>query len=207
MISSIFERLKKAGLFGLLFFVFLGLSAQNRWSPRDSFHRAMMQTPGFRVGFDGRNSYLAGQPVNVKGFRYGLDYGKVGLFTGYYTTTLRKINETDTITFDYRYQSTTMEYYVHQSYRFEVVTSFQLGIGFATKYRNSAVIENKTIIPAEFGLGATVRFLRYLGFYAGTGMRVSLYNGSQFTGPFYSYGFTMFTGTLYRDLKKLTQKK
>ncbi|MBL7813124.1 MAG: hypothetical protein JNL57_12955 [Bacteroidetes bacterium] len=196
--------MKRGGILLGLFASWGVAFSQSGWNPRDSFRRAMSNVPpGLRLSFDGRNSFLSGRPIAIKGARFGFDYGKVALFTGIYTTQLSKTDNSDTQSFNYNYQSSTIEYYVHQSYRFEVVTSFQLGLGKSVHYHNRKKIEDKWIFPAEFGVGGTVRFLRYLGFCAGMGIRVSAVNGTQFTGPYYSYGFTMFTGTLARDLKKL----
>jgi hypothetical protein len=180
------------------------------WNPRDSFHRALARIPGFRLGFDSRNSVLAGLPVGVNGFRYGLDYGKVALWTGYYSSRLLRTLEADTVNQGFEYTSSTLEYYVHQSWRFELVTSFQAGLGRYWDYQKSGtgiVRQNAGyIVPLEMGLGGTVRFLRYFGFYAGIGIRVTPFNPTAFNGPYWSYGLTYFTGTMYRDSKKLMKK-
>lgn len=180
------------------------------WNPRDSFHRAIARTPGFRLGFDSRNSVLSGLPVGVNGFRYGLDYGKVALWTGYYSSRLLRTLEADTVNQGFEYTSSTLEYYAYQSWRFEIVTSFQAGLGRYWDYQKSGagfVRKNAGyIVPLEMGLGGTVRFLRYFGFYAGVGIRVTPFNATSFNGPYWSYGLTYFTGTMYRDYKKLVKK-
>jgi hypothetical protein len=198
-------------LFVLILFSSGMLRAQDsstrwKWNPVDSYHNALMNVPGFRLGFDSRNSLLGGVPVTVNGLRYGLNYGKMALWTGYYSSRLFRAIDTDTFNLGFNYVSSTIEYYVHQSWRFEVVNSFQLGIGNSWEYRKSGQnfvkYRNGVIVPVEFGLGGTVRFLRYFGFYAGVGVRVGVFNSTSFTGPYWSYGLTYFTGTMYRDAKK-----
>lgn len=180
------------------------------WNPRDSFHRALTRIPGFRMSFDSRNSVLAGIPVGVNGLRYGLDYGKVALWTGYYSSRLLRTLEADTLNQGFEYTSSTLEYYVYQTWRFELVTSFQAGLGRYWDYHtqgNTILRKNAGyIVPLEMGLGGTVRFLRYFGFYAGVGVRLTPLNATSFNGPYWSYGFTYFTGTMYRDAKKLMKK-
>jgi hypothetical protein len=186
-------------------------STRVRWNPVDTVRTYLMRTPGLRLGFDSRKSIMGGVPVDVNGLRYGLDFGKVAVWTGYYNSRLLQTLEQDTLNQGFAYTSSTLEYYVHQSWRFEVVTSFQAGIGNGWEYRKSGADVKKakigTIIPLEAGIGGTVRFLRYFGFYAGVGIRVSGLETTNFTGPYWSYGLTYFTGTMYRDAKKWMKKK
>lgn len=178
--------------------------------PRDTIKKALQKRPGYRIGLDGRNSFLNGNQVKVAGARYGLDYGKVALFTGLYSTQFVQIKERDTAYAGFNYMSSTLEYYIYQSWRFEVVNSYQLGFGTGYDYRQSGSTKLRsfqgTIVPVEIGIGGTVRFLRYLGFGAGLGVRVSLTNGRGFSGSYYYYGLTFFTGTMYRDAKKLFKR-
>lgn len=180
------------------------------WSPKDSFQRAMRKVPGFRVGLDGRNSFLSGTAVYIRGARYGLDYGKVAFFTGYYKSGFRKIQEGDTFSTSFSYASTTFEYYVHQSWRFEVVTSYQIGWGYGRIDYNRpgkhTTVFDGNIIPVEIGIGGTMRFLRYFGVSAGLGLRLSLVQEPGFSGSYYYGGLTYYTGTMYRDYKKWRAK-
>jgi hypothetical protein len=185
-------------------------TARIRWNPVDTVRLSFMKTPGLRVGFDSRKSIMSGVPVDVNGLRYGLDFGKTAVWTGYYNSRLLQSLEKDTLNQGFEYISSTLEYYVHQSWRFEVVTSFQAGIGNGWEYRKSGADIKRanigTIIPVEAGIGGTVRFLRYFGFYAGVGVRLSGLQTTGFTGPYWSYGLTYFTGTMYRDTKKWFRK-
>ena len=193
--------------------VFTGAShaqVHGAWNPLDSAKQALTKRPGFRMGLDGRNSFLNGQAVKVAGGRYGFDYGKIALFTGIYSTTFAKFGTTDTAYAGFSYMSSTLEYYLYQSWRFEVVNSYQIGFGNGFDYFKSGNEVKRnfsgTIIPVETGIGGTVRFLRYLGFSAGLGIRMSLKNGTGFSGSYYYYGLTFFTGTMYKDAKKLFKK-
>lgn len=193
-----------------LAFLAFTLQAQNsayiRWNPVDSVRLALMKTPGLRVGFDSRKSIMGGVPVDINGLRYGLDYGKVAVWTGYYNSRLWQTLAEDTLNQGFEYISSTLEYYVYQSWRFEVVTSFQAGIGNGWEYRKNGTDIKRAnlglILPLEAGVGGTVRFLRYFGFYAGVGARLSGLQTTSFTGPYWSYGFTCFTGTMFRDSRK-----
>ena len=181
-----------------------------RWNPVDSYQRALRTIPGFRLGFDSRRSVMSGVPVNVSGLRYGLDYGKMALWTGWYRSNMFRTVDLDTFNQGFSYVSSTLEYYVHQSWRFEVVTSFQAGLGWGWDYKKKGNTVERfnqgTIVPLEFGVGGTVRFLRYFGFYGGVGIRVSALRNTSFTGPYWSFGLTYFTGTMYRDARKWWRK-
>ena len=209
-----FRAVRKGTGFVFLMLVLFGLKAQDtariRWNPIDTFRLAMLKTPGLRLGFDSRKSIMSGVPVDVNGLRYGLDFGKVALWTGYYNSRLFQTIDKDTLNQGFEYYSSTLEYYVHQSWRFEVVTSFQAGIGNGWEYRKRGADIRKanlgTIVPLEAGIGGTVRFLRYFGFYAGVGVRFSGMQTTNFTGPYWSYGLTYFTGTMYKDGKKWINK-
>lgn len=193
-------------------FSFWGARAQDKgvWLPHDSVRYALDRSPGFRVGLDGRNSFLNGQAVKVAGFRYGLNYGKVALFTGLYSTRMARLGEKDTSITGFSYMSSTFEYYLYQSWRFEIVNSYQFGFGNGYDYFKSGNEIKRNfqgvIMPVEVGIGGTVRFLRYLGFGAGIGIRMSLVNSQGFSGSYYYYGLTFFTGTMYRDAKKWLKK-
>lgn len=162
------------------------------------------------MGLDGRHSFLSGQPVKFWGGRYGLDFGKVALFTGLYNGSYAKSGEGDTFYTSFNYMSSTFEYYVHQSWRFEVVTSCQVGWGYGTLVQRNSHTHKSfagNIIPVEFGIGGSMRVLRYFGFSAGVGLRLSMVQQTGFSGTYYYGGLTYYTGTMYRDFKKLTRKR
>lgn len=192
-----------------------GLSNAQAWKPRDSVRHHMLKRPDWAVGLDGRQSFVSGHPVTIAGARYGLDYGKVGFYTGMYGTNLQLFQDKDSIYYRYQYMSCTFEYYLYETWRWQLVTSFQAGyggglIGGARKIEKladgSTITTKKVIIPLEAGISGTVRFLRYFGFYVGIGFRLSPINSGGFSGPYYGAGLTYFTGTMWRDTKKLYRK-
>ena len=199
--------------FALVLLMTSTLLVQAQWRPQDSIRRALdLNAPGgFRVSFDGRNSFLKGQAINVGGARFGLDYGKIALYTGVYRTSMSLFRGEDSLHTGFNYVSSTLEYYIHQSWRFEVVNSYQIGFGTVSEMRKVGNTVTRRaqgyVIPLETGIGGTVRFLRYLGFCAGVGIRVGHNrNISGFSGSYYYYGFTCFTGTMYRDFRKLVKR-
>ncbi|MBS3914968.1 MAG: hypothetical protein KG003_10740 [Bacteroidetes bacterium] len=200
----------RRSIFIALFFLGFG-SAHASWAPRDSVRYALYaNSPGFRVGLDGRNSFLNGHAVRVGGLRFGFDYKKIGVYTGYYNTNFVEFGATDTIHTGFGYVSSTLEYSLYRTWRFEVVNTYQIGLGNAFDRRISGTDVTRNfqgvVVPVEAGLSGTVRFLRYFGFCAGFGIRLSPFNSYGFTGTYYSFGLTFFTGTMYRDAKKLYHK-
>ncbi len=186
------------------------LAGQGKWSPADSFRHYMRRKPDLAVGLDGRQSFISGHPVTITGARFGFDYWKIGFYTGLYSTNLRLVKDQDSFYSNYAYQSSTFDYYLYQTWRWQLVTTWQLGYGRELKTirhaDGSTEQIKKRIIPMECGISGTVRFLRYFGFYLGYGIRFSPVNGQGFAGPYYSGGFTIMTGTLWRDTKKLYRK-
>lgn len=191
-----------------LFFIPLCSLAQGKWAPIDTVRNyTNISDGGFRMGLDGYHSFISGVQANVVGFRYGLNYGKVGVYSGYYTTNAVKSSVLDTQIVNLSYISTTIEYYIHQSWRFEVVVPIRIGYGLGVTTIKSATRDLKTgtdrIVPLEIGIGGSVRFLRYMGFAAGLGLRIGLLGDLSYSTPYYYGNFTIFTGTIYRDLKKV----
>lgn len=179
--------------------------------PADSVRIYMKRTPSLYVGLDTRQSFIGGHPVTISGAKFGLDYWKVGFYTGFYTTQLGGIfKDKDTFFSTYQYQSSSFEYYLYQAWRWQWLVNFAAGYGrsnFNVHYTDGRVThEERTILPLEMGTSATVRFLRYFGVYAGFGVRLSPLNGHGFTGTYYSAGLTCYTGTMWRDTKKLYRK-
>lgn len=197
-------------LWGVILICAACTSLEAQWSPRDSVRIALLKSPNLSLGLDGRNSFLSGNPVKVAGFRFGFDYGKIGVYTGYYNTSFAKFTSTDSLYTGFNYFSSTLDYSLYRTWRFEVVNSYQVGIGNVYDFRKAGNDVTRSfqgvVIPLEVGLTGTVRFLRYFGFCAGFGIRLSPFNSNGFNGTYYSVGLTFFTGTLYRDTKKLYQR-
>jgi len=188
----------------------LGYS-QTTWKPKDSIQLSMKNRPNFRLGLDGRQSFISGHPVTIWGLRYGLDYGKVAFYTGWYGTDLGGVfADKDTFFSQYRYQSSTLEYSLYKTWRWQLESSFQLGLGIETEVvkRRDGIVTNKQklLMPLEGGMSCRVRLLRYIGLSLGLGIRYSPINGQGFNGSFGSGGLTFYSGTLLKDTKKLFKK-
>jgi hypothetical protein len=64
--------------------LFIGETAA-QVNPIDSIRTALQNGGSFAIGLDGRNSFIAGSPARVMGFRVGMDCGTVRLYTGLYS--------------------------------------------------------------------------------------------------------------------------
>ncbi len=165
---------------------------------------------GFRLGFDGRQSYIAGRSAAVAGIRYGLNYGKIACYAGYYSSSMLRASAADTQTINLNYVAYTTEYYLKEKWRYDLYIPVAIGYGVKQEYFKTSAGElsynNAYFIPAEIGIGGTVRFLRYFGLAASTGYRLGLINGKNFTAPYYSIGLTYYTGTMWKDTKRAYKK-
>jgi len=185
---------------------------------RDSLRLWFAAKSTLTMSLDGRSSFIGSAPASVLGARIGWDYGRVGVYAGCYTlrrniVSLQSIRNGDTL---YRklgmsYASATFEYLLYKDTRWEVNVPAQLGIGLAsrTNIRNG-VQEGTTrvpMFPLEVQVTALYRIMRYAGLYAGLGFRMANGAGPSFNGSIYSMGISVFTGTLYRDLRKHMERK
>jgi hypothetical protein len=181
------------------------------WNGRDSIKMAMATAPSYSMWFDSRNSFISADPVNVFGLRYGLSWGKVSAYTGYYFTSYNQLNDGDTIQYKFNYLSSTYEYRLYKTHRFSLTAFGQLGGGLRTVNHltnNNIANKQQFFMPIEFGAYGSVRFLRYLGVGGGLGTRIALFPGGRnFSGPIYYLGFTCFPGTLYDDVKRKASKR
>jgi hypothetical protein len=181
------------------------------WNVRDSIKMAMATVPSYSMWFDSRSSFISADPVNVFGLRYGLSWGKVSAYTGYYFTSYNQLNDGDTIQYKFSYLSSTYEYRLYKTHRFSLTAFGQLGGGLRTVNHltnNNIANKQQFFMPIEFGAYGSVRFLRYLGVGGGLGTRIALFPGGRnFSGPIYYLGFTCFPGTLYDDVKRKASKR
>jgi hypothetical protein len=182
-------------------------------SVRDSLRLWFSAKPSLNMSLDGRSSFIGASPASVLGGRIGLDYGKVGLYGGLYTLRRRIENlqsrkPGDTV---YRrlgmtYASATFEYLLHKDPRWQFKIPVQLGLGVATRtlLRNGTPTETSRVpmVPLEAQICALYRLTRYLGISGGIGFRMANGGGPSYNGSIYSFGLTLFSGTLYNDLKK-----
>lgn len=185
---------------------------------RDTIRLWFAAKPTLTMSLDGRNSFIGSAPASVLGARIGWDYGRVAVFGGFYTlrrniVSLQSIRNGDTL---YRklgmsYASATFEYLLYKDTRWELKVPVQLGIGLAsrTNIRNGVqeVTTRVPMLPLEAQVTALYRFMRYAGLYAGLGFRMANGAGPSFNGSIYSMGISVFTGTLYRDLRHHMERK
>jgi hypothetical protein len=180
------------------------------WNLRDSITMALAQTPSYSMWFDSRNSFISADPVNVFGLRYGLSWGKISAYTGYYFTSYNQLNGTDSLQYKFNYLSSTYEYRLYKTHRFSLTGFAQLGGGIRTvKNLTNENLANKQqfFMPIEFGAYGSVRFLRYFGVGGGLGTRIALFPGGRnFSGPIYYLGFTAFPWTFYEDVRRKAKK-
>lgn len=180
------------------------------WNVRDSINMALAQTPSYSMWFDSRNSFISTAPVNVFGLRYGLSWGKISAYTGYYFASYNQANGTDSVQYKFSYLSSTYEYRLYKTHRFSLTGFAQLGGGIRTvNHLTNENIANQRqfFMPIEFGAYGSVRFLRYFGVGGGLGTRIALFPGGRnFSGPIYYLGFTAFPWTFYEDVRRKAKK-
>jgi len=181
------------------------------WNLKDSIRMALASVPSYSMWLDSRNSFISADPVNVFGLRYGLSWGKISAYTGYYFTSYNQGIAGDSIQYKFNYISSTYEYRLYKTHRFSLTGFAQLGGGIRTvNHLTNENIANKQqfFMPIEFGAYGSVRFLRYFGVGGGLGTRIALFPGGRnFSGPIYYLGFTCFPGTLYDDVKRKASKR
>ncbi|MFN4941371.1 MAG: hypothetical protein ACK5GM_05480 [Bacteroidota bacterium] len=180
------------------------------WNLKDSIRMALASVPSYSMWLDSRNSFISADPVNVFGLRYGLSWGKISAYTGYYFTSYNQGIAGDSIQYKFNYISSTYEYRLYKTHRFSLTGFAQLGGGIRTvNHLTNENIANKQqfFMPIEFGAYGSVRFLRYFGVGGGLGTRIALFPGGRnFSGPIYYLGFTAFPWTFYEDVRKKANK-
>ena len=188
------------------------LSKPKGFNPIDTLRYYVNKRNGrFLLSLDGKNAYINGVSSPVVGFRFGLSYDKIALYSGFYSSNYFSRTQKDTTSINFGYVATTVEYYLADNWRYDVFVPISIGIGSKTIMKTEVLSGNsrstsEAFIPVELGIGGTVRFLRYLGMAGSLGYRWSLYQGSDYSSPFWSLGFTFYTGTLWRDAKEAYKK-
>lgn len=182
-------------------------------NPIDTVKAAWQRGGSFALGLDGRNSFIAGSPARVLGFRVGMDCGSVRFYTGLYSLGKPVAGQGYTLPGDtvssklnFSYWGQTIDWRIYEDERWELAIPVQAGIGFAyrERFRNGVSQERRRpfFVPLEIQFTAIYKLTRCIGLSAGLGFRVSTLKGSSFNGPVYTYGISFFGGTLYRDLKE-----
>lgn len=182
---------------------------------RDSIRNALNTKPSIIVGFDGRNTIVSDYSNTIFGIMYGWDYGKIAVYTGVYVMKpfrLYNIQGTDTlsVSYDFSYISSTLEYDFFVNKRWRLSVPVQLGIGYGHRvnyhFNEPVRVSNPLLIPVEARFNAIYKATRYLGLGAGLGLRKSLINSSRFDGPVYSFGLVFRWGNIWKDFKKAVSK-
>ena len=187
-------------------------SKSKAFNPIDTLRYYVNKRNGrFLLSLDGKNAYINGVSSPVVGFRFGLSYDKVALYSGLYSSNYFSRTQKDTTSINFGYVATTIEYYLADNWRYDVFVPISIGIGSKTIEKTEILSGNKkntseVFVPVEIGIGGTVRFLRYLGMAGSLGYRWSLYQGSDYSSPYWSLGFTLYTGTLWRDTKEVYRR-
>lgn len=84
------------------------------WNLKDSIRMALASVPSYSMWLDSRNSFISADPVNVFGLRYGLSWGKISAYTGYYFTSYNQGIAGDSIQYKFNYISSTYEYRLYK---------------------------------------------------------------------------------------------
>lgn len=194
--------------FTVIFLCFLSVNfaKSQAWSPKDSIILSLQSSPSLIVGFDKRDSYVVGVPVNIFGLRIGYDYGKIALLGSYYSALATK----ESNTYDYTILGAIFEYHWYKTHRIRLYQTIQTGIGTVDikeidLITKNSVLKTNMIIPIETGVTANFRFLKYFGLTLGVGARTSITPDTYYTAPYYSYGIMLFTKDLIKDIKKYSK--
>ena len=176
------------------------------WNLKDSIRMALASVPSYSMWLDSRNSFISADPVNVFGLRYGLSWGKISAYTGYYFTSYNQGIAGDSIQYKFNYISSTYEYRLYKTHRFSLTGFAQLGGGIRTvNHLTNENIANKQqfFMPIEFGAYGSVRFLRYFGVGGGLGTRIALFPGGRnFQDRFTTWVLPRFHGPFTRMFER-----
>ena len=101
---------------------------KSNFKPLDSLRYYVNKRNGrFLLGLDGRNSYINGTSAPVLGIRYGLSYDKISLYTGFYSSRYFSRSKEDTLSVDYGYIATSLEYYLVDKWRYDLYVPMAVG--------------------------------------------------------------------------------
>ncbi len=135
------------------------------WNIKDSIRMALASVPSYSMWLDSRNSFISADPVNVFGLRYGLSWGKISAYTGYYFTSYNQGIAGDSIQYKFNYISSTYEYRLYKTHRFSLTGFAQLGGGIRTVNHltnETSPISNSFSCPSNLGPMAQCDFFATL---------------------------------------------
>ncbi|CAN5269191.1 hypothetical protein BH09BAC3_BH09BAC3_23580 [soil metagenome] len=183
----------------------------------------------FDFQLDNRNSFIRNRAINIWGingaiiinqrFRYGLGiYRVVTPFAPFTSLKKSSISDSDDLTerqLDMFFVMPNFRYmFIHRKW---VRASLEAAIGFgAVNYNisyqpDSAFVKKYgTFIPAGAGVELVLIPYRYIGLMGSIGYRKSLKTydiNADFDGMYYSYGVSIFVGTILKDIRYKKWKK
>lgn len=184
----------------------------------------------FIFQFDGRRSFVLGQPTPFTGLKIGLEYKEVHDFgLGFYGTKnevrAKLKNTPNEILAQLNYNTLFYQYVFYHDEKWEFNLPLNFGGGNTTirevySGTDSTVINQfgeEKILPeinynvAEFGVGAQYKIFKWFGIGSGIGYRFTFSSEERvkrlINAPTYSFKFKVFLGGLYRGIKDHYAKK
>lgn len=196
---------------------------------KDTIQASLKEKPGLTGYFDSRTSFTQNSPVSVFGMFGGLSYGRrVDIGLAYYNSInekpIRVIRNAglpwqDTLyrTIGLGYVCVRGEYTFYRTRWWEFYFPLHVGLGTGSIYEtwkeNGATYRSQhqtILLPIECGVSGIFLITKWFGISGGLGYRFNLtsfnhYNS--FSNIYYSLGFSLRTGTIYRMMKGAFKKK
>lgn len=194
----------------------------------DTIRLALKEKPGFTGYFDSRTSFTQNYPVSIFGAFGGLSYGRtVDLGLAYYNTmnekSIRVIRNPglpwqDTInrTVGLGYVCVRAEFTFYRTRWWEFYLPIHAGIGSGSIHErwtkngaNYHYQSQSVIMPVECGVSGIFLLTRWFGIAGGVGYRLNLTafrHFNSYSNIYYSLGFSLRTGTIYRMMKGAFKK-
>lgn len=143
---------------------------------------------------------------------------RTNLFIGYYSTyndraivlenptALKGDTDSNTLfkLYGLSYLNVGCEYYFHNSRKWRFALPVSVGIGSALdkEYNEKRIFKEqyKFTMPVDIGLYASYKLKWWIWLGAGIGTRVTVFQ-SDYSAPFYTYGFNIRIGEIYKRAK------
>jgi hypothetical protein len=211
----------------LLFFISFGSFSQGLVKFLLTPDTTLNSKVSVALKLDTRNSFSNSKFVNINGVSGGISFGRkrskllLGYYWANYKSNLRFIdfskNRAALINLDYytkidlHYFNLMYYHYLINSYRWQLSFPVEVGIGTGDVSQESFGSDlqiwkkEDLFVPLQLGLRVDYKATRYLGLNVMAGYRHSLkiYELSNaFSGPYYSYGISLFTDPMWPDFKK-----
>jgi len=188
--------------------------------------------PAFLFNLDSRNTFIDHKRINIWGLRAGISFGKKlhRITLGYYwlgyngshnlihwrkgfspTINLSNMKQTDV-----QFLSLAYWFPVLKTPKWTLLAPVEIGLGKQSSHYKDffedLIMRRKEryFQPFQLGFYAEHRLTPWAGLNVQVGYRNALSKentGKKFGGIYYSYGLTLYPGTIYKDLKKWNKKK